>query len=59
MPSEPGIIEAAINGGRTKAENPNVPVAPDEITADALACFEAGAAIVHNHIDPTRCCIPR
>lgn len=44
------IIEAAINGGTTKATNPNVPVDADEIVADALACFEAGAAIVHHHI---------
>jgi uncharacterized protein (DUF849 family) len=44
------IIEAAINGGRTKAENPNVPLSAEEIAADALACFEAGAAIVHNHV---------
>lgn len=44
------IIEAAINGGTTKAANPHVPVEPDEIVADALACFEAGAAIVHHHI---------
>ena len=49
--SSPMIIEAAINGGRTKRENPNVPVEPDEIAADALECFEAGASIVHNHID--------
>ena len=51
MPATPVIIEGAINGGRSKAENPNVPTTPDEIAADALACFEAGAAIVHNHID--------
>jgi 3-keto-5-aminohexanoate cleavage enzyme len=51
VPATPVIIEAAINGGRTKAENPNVPMAPEEIAADALACFEAGAAIVHNHVD--------
>jgi uncharacterized protein (DUF849 family) len=50
MPSEPVIIEAAINGGRTKAENPHVPVDPQEITVDVLACLDAGAAIVHNHI---------
>ncbi len=49
--SEPVIIEAAINGVTNKAQNPNVPIEPDEITADALACFDAGAAIVHNHID--------
>jgi uncharacterized protein (DUF849 family) len=48
---EPVIIEAAINGVTRKAQNPNVPVEPDEIAADALACFAAGAGIVHNHID--------
>lgn len=51
MDTAPVVIEVAINGLRTKAENPNVPVSPDEIAADALACFDAGAAIVHNHID--------
>jgi uncharacterized protein (DUF849 family) len=45
------IIEAAINGVTSKEQNPHVPVLPDEIAADALACFEAGAAIVHNHTD--------
>ncbi|HEY1841008.1 MAG TPA: 3-keto-5-aminohexanoate cleavage protein [Mycobacterium sp.] len=48
--SEPVIIEAAINGATPKTVNPNVPVTEDEIVADALACFEAGAAIVHQHI---------
>ncbi|KKC06867.1 3-keto-5-aminohexanoate cleavage protein [Mycobacterium nebraskense] len=48
--SEPVIIEAAINGATSKTVNPNVPVTEDEIVADALACFEAGAAIVHQHI---------
>lgn len=48
---EPVIIEAAINGVTTKARNPNVPRSSEEIAADALACFTAGAAIVHNHID--------
>jgi uncharacterized protein (DUF849 family) len=45
------IIEAAINGITQKAANPNVPRSSDEIAADALACFEAGASIVHNHVD--------
>jgi 3-keto-5-aminohexanoate cleavage enzyme len=48
---EPVIIECAINGAKTKAFNPNVPMSPDEIAADALACYEAGASIIHNHID--------
>jgi 3-keto-5-aminohexanoate cleavage enzyme len=47
----PVVIEAAINGLRRKADNPNVPISPDEIAVDALACFEAGATVVHNHID--------
>jgi uncharacterized protein (DUF849 family) len=47
----PVIIECAINGATAKATNPNVPTTPEEIAADALACTEAGAAIVHNHID--------
>jgi uncharacterized protein (DUF849 family) len=45
------IIEAAINGVTSKELNPNVPRMPDEIGRDALRCLDAGAAIVHNHID--------
>ncbi len=52
MPRGPVIIEVASNGGRTKEFNPNVPRSAEEITADALACFGAGAAIVHSHADP-------
>src|SRR5579871_3282570 len=51
MAPGPVIIEAAINGATTKERNPNVPVTPEEIAADALACFEAGASVIHNHID--------
>ena len=43
------IIEAAVNGVTSKATNPNVPETPEEIAGDALDCFAAGAAIVHNH----------
>jgi hypothetical protein len=52
-PAEPTpvIIECAINGVTSKAVNPNVPIEPAEIAADALACLEARAAIIHNHID--------
>jgi 3-keto-5-aminohexanoate cleavage enzyme len=42
----PVVIEAAINGA-----NPVAPRTPDEISRSALACFDAGAAVVHNHID--------
>ncbi len=48
--SDAVIIEAAINGATTKAANPHVPIDEDELVADAHACFEAGAAIVHHHI---------
>lgn len=51
---EPVIIECAINGATSKTTNPNVPTEPAEIARDALACFDAGAAIVHNHIDRFR-----
>jgi uncharacterized protein (DUF849 family) len=47
----PVIIECAINGATSKSSNRHVPVEPDEIAADALACIGAGAAIIHNHID--------
>lgn len=49
--SAPVIVEAAINGATTKAQNPHTPREPDEIARDALAVLDAGASIVHNHID--------
>lgn len=48
--SHPVIIEAAINGVTSKEQNPSVPVTPEEISHDALACIEAGAAVIHNHV---------
>jgi 3-keto-5-aminohexanoate cleavage enzyme len=50
-PDNAVIVEVAINGNRSKADNPHVPRTPDEIGRDILACLEAGAAIVHNHND--------
>jgi 3-keto-5-aminohexanoate cleavage enzyme len=47
----PVIIEAALNGATSKQRNRHVPLAPAEIAADALACLDAGAAIIHTHID--------
>src|SRR5438445_5329305 len=43
------IIEVAVNENQTKATNPNVPITPDEIAADARRCVDAGAAIIHFH----------
>ncbi|WP_419850991.1 3-keto-5-aminohexanoate cleavage protein [Candidatus Poriferisocius sp.] len=45
----PAIIEVAINGITSPDINPNVPLSPEAITADALACIEGGAAIIHTH----------
>ena len=45
----PVIIEVAINGITRKNRNPAAPETPEEIAADALACLEAGASIIHTH----------
>lgn len=45
------IITAALCGaGTTKAQTPYVPITPEEIAADAVACAKAGAAIIHLHV---------
>lgn len=45
------IVTAALTGAvTTKKDNPNLPTQPDEIIASALACYEAGAAVVHIHV---------
>lgn len=44
------IIEARVNEYMLREEgNPNVPYLPEEIAADAVACREAGAAVLHFH----------
>jgi uncharacterized protein (DUF849 family) len=48
---QPLMIEAALNGSTPKSRNPHTPKTPPEIAADALACLEAGAGIIHTHID--------
>jgi 3-keto-5-aminohexanoate cleavage enzyme len=54
VPSDKLIIEAALNEQSSKAENPDVPVSPEECAVDALKCAEAGAAIVHFHARNTK-----
>jgi len=49
--STPVILEAAINGVTPRERNPSVPRTPEEIAAEAIACIEAGASIIHNHND--------
>ncbi len=43
------IIEARVNELATRRGNPHVPFLPSEIIADAKACYDEGAAIVHFH----------
>lgn len=44
------IIEARVNEYMTREQgNPNVPYTPAEIARDAVACREAGAAVLHFH----------
>jgi uncharacterized protein (DUF849 family) len=49
MSSDPVIIEVAINGGTQPERNPHVPLQPEAIIAEAIACIDAGAAIIHAH----------
>src|SRR5210317_1590279 len=47
----PLIIEASLNEQTPKSRNPHVPYDDDEIVDQALACMEAGAAMIHNHTE--------
>jgi uncharacterized protein (DUF849 family) len=50
MPNSPKIyVKACINGARTPAEHPNLPVSPDQLAAAAVAAHRAGAKAVHMH----------
>lgn len=42
-------IEAALNGPWTRAKQPGIPIAVEDIVADGIACALAGAAIIHAH----------
>ncbi|MDP2173371.1 MAG: 3-keto-5-aminohexanoate cleavage protein [Candidatus Cloacimonadaceae bacterium] len=48
---QPLILTAAITGAETKREDqPNLPVTPKEQAREAVACFEAGARVIHLHV---------
>lgn len=52
------ITVAGIGAELTRAEQPNLPLSPEEIAADASECEAAGASIYHLHVrdrhgDPT------
>jgi 3-keto-5-aminohexanoate cleavage enzyme len=45
------IVSAALTGSAgTKAQNPALPITEEEIAADAVRCWNQGAAIVHIHV---------
>src|SRR2546428_10740734 len=44
------LIQAAINGRRTRAEHPGVPTTPDQQALAAAECVAAGAGAIHLHV---------
>ena len=45
------ILSACLTGAMTsKAACPSLPITPEEIAADAVACLKAGASILHIHV---------
>lgn len=42
-------LEVALNGAWTRRVQPGIPLTPDEIVAEAVACARAGASVVHFH----------
>ena len=44
------LIEAAINGTRTRAEHPAIPITPAQQASEAAGAVAAGAGAVHVHI---------
>jgi 3-keto-5-aminohexanoate cleavage enzyme len=44
------ITVAGIGAELTREQQPNLPITPDEIAADAAACRDAGASIYHLHV---------
>ena len=49
MPEPTTWLEVALNGPWGRARQPRIPVAIKEIVDDAVACAQAGAAVIHVH----------
>lgn len=48
---KPIILTSAITGAETtRKDQPNLPVTPQEQAREAIACFEAGARVIHLHV---------
>lgn len=43
------VLQACLNGARTKSEHPNLPVTPTELAAAAVGAVRAGAQDIHLH----------
>jgi uncharacterized protein (DUF849 family) len=43
------MLQAALNGDRTAADHPAVPLSADDLARDAAACAAAGAGAIHLH----------
>jgi len=43
------LIQACLNGSRTRGEHPALPITPDEIARDAAAVMRVGAGCIHVH----------
>ncbi len=50
MASNPVWLEVALNGGAGLAYQPNIPITPEAIIAEGIACAKAGASIIHLHV---------
>ena len=51
MRQPPVIITAALTGSRiSREQTPHIPITPEEIAAEGIAAWRAGAAIVHIHV---------
>ncbi len=44
------LLEAALNGRRSRADHPDIPITPAELAAAALEAGETGAHAVHFHV---------
>jgi uncharacterized protein (DUF849 family) len=43
-------LEVALNGGAGLAYQPKIPITPEAIIAEGVACARAGASIIHLHV---------
>lgn len=47
----PLVLCVAPNGARrTRADHPALPISPDDLASEALACHRAGAHVIHLHV---------